>query len=145
MRRALKMFAAIPAAVLPLLPSATCPACVAAYAGVLSSLGLGVLARESVLQPLILGFLAVSVLTIAWSTRRHRRPGPVLIAVAGCLAVVGGRILWDLPAALYFGVACVFVGSIWNLIAKRTAAGSETAAKADTPACCACSSATRPD
>ncbi|MFQ5844829.1 MAG: hypothetical protein ACE5JG_07565 [Planctomycetota bacterium] len=60
MGRALKVLAAVPAAVLPLLPSVTCPACLAAYVSVLSALGLGVLARESVLPPFILGFLAVS-------------------------------------------------------------------------------------
>ena len=101
----------------------------------LASFGLGFLARESVLQPLILGFLAVSLLTIAWSTRRHRRPGPVSVAVVGALAVVGGRVLWDVPAALYLGVACVLLGSLWNLIAKRARPAGEAGAAIKTSDC----------
>ncbi len=120
--RWLKALAAGPATILPLLPSATCPLCATAYAGVLSSLGLGIVFRESVMLPLILVFLAVSVLSIAWSTRRHRRAGPVVAAIVGFLAIVAGRVLWALPAAIYFGIACVLLGSIWNLLAKKRAA-----------------------
>lgn len=55
--------------------------CATAYASVLSSLGLGVVFRESVMLPLILVFLAVSVFTIAGSTRRHRRAGPLVATI----------------------------------------------------------------
>lgn len=39
----LRSLALVPGAVLSLLPAAQCPFCIAAYAGVLSSLGLGFL------------------------------------------------------------------------------------------------------
>ena len=42
----------LPGVVLPLLPSTTCPVCIAAYAGALSTLGLGFLFNARVQTPL---------------------------------------------------------------------------------------------
>ncbi len=109
----------LPGALLPLLPSATCPACIAAYAGVLSSLGLGFMVNERVLAPLIEVFLAAGLVSVAWSTRGHRRPGPLIVAVLGSAAVVAGRLVWSVPALLYGGVALLIGASLWNLRLKR--------------------------
>ncbi len=108
----------IPGALLPLLPSATCPACIAAYAGVLSAVGLGFLFDERVLAPLIVAFLAVGLASVAWSTRSHRRSGPLVASVLGS-AVVAGRLVWSAPALLYGGVALLIGASLWNLWLKR--------------------------
>ncbi|MCZ6807979.1 MAG: MerC domain-containing protein [Deltaproteobacteria bacterium] len=109
----------LPAAVLPLLPSFTCPLCLAAYAGVLSTLGLGFVLTESVLAPLIVAFLLVGIASIAWTTRSHRRAGPLLTIVTGSAAVVAGRLVWNTPAVLYVGIALVIAASLWNLWLKR--------------------------
>ena len=53
----------LPGAIAPLLPSVTCPACLAAYTGVLSAFG--VVLSERVLAPLIIAFLVVGVLSVA--------------------------------------------------------------------------------
>lgn len=115
----LQAAAAAPAAVLPLLPSFTCPACIAAYAGVLSVMGLGFLLNEAVLGPLISAVLVLSVATVGWSTRSHRRPGPLVATVVGALLIAAGRLVWDLPTLLYAGVAVLLAGSLWNLWLKR--------------------------
>lgn len=115
----LQAAASVPAAVLPLLPSFTCPACIAAYAGVLSALGLGFILNEAVLAPLIAAVLVLSVASVGWSTRSHRQPGPIGATLIGALLIAAGRLLWDVPLALYGGVAILLAGSLWNLWLKR--------------------------
>jgi uncharacterized membrane protein HdeD (DUF308 family) len=107
--------------VLPLLPSFTCPVCLAAYAGVLSTLGLGLVLTESVLAPLIVAFLFVGIASVARTTRSHRRAGPLSMIVAGSGAVVAGRLVWNAPAVLYVGIVLVIAASLWNLWLKRPA------------------------
>lgn len=112
---------ALPAAILPLLPSFTCPVCIAAYAGVLSSLGLGFALDDNVQRPLIVVFLGIAVASVGWSgRRRHRKAAPVIAAGVGSLAVVAGRLLWSMPVAVYAGVALIVIGSVWNLILSRS-------------------------
>lgn len=109
----------IPGAVLPLVPSVTCPACLAAYAGVFSALGLGFLHNERVLAPLIVLFLAVGIFSVAWSTRSHRRLGPLVVTLLGSAAIVLGRLTGHVHILLYGGVALLIAASLWNLWLKR--------------------------
>lgn len=115
----IRSLALIPGAALPLLPSATCPLCLAAYGGILSALGLGFLANKRVLDPLIVVFLAVGIFSMAFSMRSHRHSGPLLLAIIGAAAVVAGRLIWNAPAALYIGVGLFAGASVWNLWLKR--------------------------
>lgn len=115
----LRSLALIPGAVLPLLPSATCPACLAAYAGVLSAVGLGFLFNDRVLTPLIAVFLLVGVASVAWSTKSHRRLGPLVATLLGSAAVLVGRLVWNISPVLYSGVALLIGASLWNLWFKR--------------------------
>lgn len=118
-RSGLRALAVVPGAVLALLPSATCPACVAAYAGVLSAVGLGFLFDERVLAPLIGVLLVLGVASVGYSTRSHRHPGPMAVTLVGSGAVVAGRLLWDIPPVLYGGVALLVGASLWSLWLKR--------------------------
>jgi len=115
----LRSIALVPGAVLPLLPSATCPACIAAYAGALSALGLGFLFNERVLAPLIGVFLVVGVGSVAWSARSHGRLAPLIATVLGAAAVVFGRLIWNIPFLLYAGAGLLITASLWNLWLKR--------------------------
>lgn len=71
----------------------------------------------------------------------NRKVGVLSSLGLGFLAVVGGRILSDFPPAVYLGIVCIVLGSLWNLIAKRSAArgfeprGAETS---KTSPCCGC-------
>jgi len=115
----IQTLAVLPAAVLSLLPSATCPFCIAAYAGVLSFLGLGFLLSEQVLVPLIATFLLFGVASVGWTTRSHRNPWPLVGTVAGSAGVALGRLVWNISAVLYVGVALIVASSLWNLWLKR--------------------------
>ncbi len=110
---------AVPAAALPLLPSFSCPVCVAAYAGLLSSLGLGFILTDRVQRPLIVAFLIVSVASVGWATKQCNRVGPFLLVLLGSVAIVAGRLVWSVTPALYVGVVCLVAGTVWNLILKR--------------------------
>lgn len=109
----------MPAAILPLLPAATCPFCLAAYAGVLSFLGLGYLLNEQVLAPLIVSALLLGIASIAWTTRSHKKAAPLVGAILGAAGVVAGRLVWNVPVLLYLGVALLLGASVWNLWLKR--------------------------
>ncbi len=115
----LRSLAMIPGALLPLVPSATCPACLAAYAGVLSAVGLGFLINERLLAPLIVLFLAVGIASVAWSTRSHRRAGPLVATLLGSAAVIIGRVVGHVHALLYAGAVILIAASLWNLWLRR--------------------------
>ncbi len=115
----IRALVALPGAVLPLLPSVTCPACAVAYAGVLSSLGMGFLLSERVLAPIIVSFLAIGVASVAWSTRSHRRLGPLVATTLGATTVVAGRLVWRVPPLLYAGIILLMAASLWNLWLQR--------------------------
>jgi len=117
--RWLRSLAVLPGAAIALLPVAHCPACLGAYFAVLSALGLGFLVTEHVLAPLIALFLVLGLGTVAWSTRSHRRFGPLVVTLVGSAAVVVGRLIWSLPAMLYGGVALLIAAALWNLWLKR--------------------------
>jgi len=114
-----RSLAPVPGAALALLPSATCPACVAGYAGVLSAAGLGFLFDDRILAPVVGALLVVGVASVAYSTRSHRNPGPLAATLVGAGAVAAGRLLWNLPILLYAGVALLLGASLWNLWLKR--------------------------
>lgn len=109
---------AIPAAVLPLLPSFSCPVCVAAYAGLLSSLGLGFLLTDRIQRPLIVIFLIVSVASVCWAARQYKRMGPCVLVLVGSAAILAGRVVWSVTLVLYVGVFCLIAGTAWNLILR---------------------------
>ncbi len=115
----LRSLALLPGAAVSLLPSATCPVCLAAYAGFASSLGLGFLFSERILAPLIGLLLAVGLVSVAWSARSHGRAGPLLLTLLGSAAVLAGRLVWSIPTMLYGGVTLLVAASLWNLWLKR--------------------------
>lgn len=129
-----RLLAVLPGAIVSLLPSATCPMCIAAYTGVLSALGLGFLYNEHVLRPLIAGFLAVGIASVAWSTRGHRRAGPLVLTVVGSGMVVAARLIWSIPPLLYTGVALLVAASSWNLWLRRPGAQCIVVRRGDRPA-----------
>ena len=118
-RRLGQILTSLPSILLPLLPKGACPLCLGAYGGVLSALGLGFLATDRVLAPLIVGALGISVGSVAFTTIGHRRWGPLSASVIGACAVVAGRLVWNVPALLYGGLSLLFIASLWNLWLKR--------------------------
>lgn len=104
---------------LSLLPAAKCPLCLAAYAGVLSSLGLGFLFMDPLQTPIIAVLLVVGLVSVGWSSRKHGIIYPFLVALLGSIAVVTGRLAFKVPVLLHGGVALLVAAALWNLWLER--------------------------
>ena len=124
MKRAGQFLVSLVGVLIPLLPKGACPLCLGAYGAVLSTLGLGFLATERALAPLVVIALVLAVGSVALATRVHGRAGPLAIAILGAGAVLGGRILWHVPVLLYAGLTILFGASLWNLWLKRPLAAA---------------------
>ncbi len=114
-----RSLAPVPGILAALLPKAACPLCVAAYAGVVSALGLGFLLTDRVLNPIILGSLALSVGSVAWAARQRRRLLTIVPAVLGAAGIVLGRMVWSVPVAVYGGMTLLLGASLWMLWVSR--------------------------
>src|SRR3546814_20862630 len=80
--RSLRLNAAVlPAVGAALLPKLSCPVCWPAYAGLLSSFGIGFVDYTPSLLPLTAVFVSVSVLALAWMSEDGR------FGDAGCIPV----------------------------------------------------------
>lgn len=114
----LHVFAAIPAAVLTLLPSGTCPLCVAGNASVLSGFGLAFLLSTQFQSPLIAAFLLTTLAGVGWTGIKRRDSAPFAIVCAGSLAIIAARFLWSIPILVYVGAVFVIAGTIWSTVRK---------------------------
>src|SRR2546422_8714636 len=85
----------VPGIVAALLPSLTCPLCWPAYAGVLSSLGVGFVGTTAYLLPLTATFLAIAVGALTFGARRHGRHGPLALGLVGSAIVLLGKFVLD--------------------------------------------------
>lgn len=120
---------AVPAVGVSLLPKLACPACWPAYAGLLSSVGLGFLISSVYLLPLTAAFLLLALMALAFRARQRHGYGPLLLGViaAGCVSL--GKFVWDLNPAMYCAVGLLIVASLWNAWPSRVTP--------DDPAACA--------
>jgi len=97
-----------------LLPAVTCPACWPAYAGLLSSMGLGFIDYSPWLLPVMAIFLGISVAILAWQGYRRQSYGPLLVGVIGAALIIWDRLVPGSEWALYGGVGLLIAASVWN-------------------------------
>jgi len=119
--------ATLPGIGLAFLPKIACPACWPAYAGVLTSLGLGFLLDVRWLFPLTAVFLLIAVVALGFRARRRRGFGPFFVGLGAAAIVLGGKFSFESDAAMYAGLGMLVAASIWNTWPRRA-----------TPACPAC-------
>ena len=62
-----------------IVPAWGCPACLSAFAGTMSALGLGFVASKAVLTPLTVAFLTIAVLALGFGARKRRVYGPLVL------------------------------------------------------------------
>lgn len=119
--------ATLPGIGLAFLPKIACPACWPAYAGVLTSLGLGFLLDVRWLFPLTAVSLLIAIAALAFRARRRRGFGPFFVGLAASAVVLGGKFGFESDLAMYAGLGLLVAASIWNTWPRRVA-----------PACPAC-------
>ena len=106
---------AAPGIGLSLLPKIACPACWPAYAGLLSSIGLGFLVpNRTYLLPLTVAFLLIAVGTLAFRARRRRGYVPFALGVLAASLILLGKFSLASNSVLYAGLGLLILASVWN-------------------------------
>lgn len=102
-----------------LLPVGVCPACWPAYAGVMSSLGLGFLLNSAYVFTLTTIFLAFALGALLYGAKTRRGYGPFTLGVAGTLIVLVGKFALSWNVLFYTGLAVFVAASVWNAWPKK--------------------------
>lgn len=104
----------LPSIGIGLLPKVACPACWPAYAGILSSIGLGFLIETAWLLPLTAVFLAIALGTLVFRAQRRNGYKPFLVGLLASVILMVGKFAFDSESAMYVGVGLLVVASVWN-------------------------------
>ena len=104
-----------------LLPKLTCPMCWPAYAGLLSTLGLGFLLSERYFFALSATFLSLSVGALAFRASERRGYKPVALGVVAVGLILAAKFWLDSFPLMYSAVGLLFLSSIWNSFPRRAA------------------------
>ena len=97
-----------------LMPKLICPLCWPAYAGLLSSVGLGFLINSRNLMIVTALFLIVAVTALAFRARQRRGYGPALAGLAASIVIVLGKFYLESPATMYAALGVLVAASVWN-------------------------------
>ena len=106
--------AVLPSIGIALLPAVFCPACWPAYAGLLSSLGVGFINYTPFLLPGTILLLALSMLALAYGAKQRRGYMPLLMGLFAAALILAGKFIYDVNVLLYSGVAILIFASILN-------------------------------
>jgi mercuric ion transport protein len=112
-----------PAVGVALLPKLVCPACWPAYAGLLSSLGIGFFDYTPYLLPFTGIFLVIAVAALAYRAKQRRGYKPLLLGSLAAGMILIGKFYFDNDAAMYSGLALLVMASLWNSWPKPKHAG----------------------
>ena len=110
---------ALPSIGVTILPKLACPACWPAYAGLLTSIGLGFLLSVVYLLPLTVAFLSLALGAMLFRARERRGYGPFLLGVTAEGGVLIGKFLWESNPAMYGAVGLLVIASLWNTWPRR--------------------------
>ncbi len=105
---------ALPSVGFSMLPKLACPLCWPAYAGLLSSVGLGFLISAVYLLPLTAAFLFLAVAALAFRANKRRGYGPFVLGVLAGSAVLLGKFAWESKVTMYSALGLLVVASFWN-------------------------------
>ncbi len=115
------------------LPAGLCPACWPAYAGLLSSLGLGFLLKTTYLLPLTALFVLIALGALAFRAKTRKGYGPFAVGLLASGIVLTGKFALALDVAMYGGIALLMVASVWNAWPRTMASSSNDVCPACAP------------
>lgn len=122
---------AIPGISVSLLPKLACPLCWPAYAGLLSSVGLGFLISSRSLLPLTAAFLVLALGALAFRARRRHGYGPFVVGLVAAVGVMLAKFEWESNFSLYGAVGLLIVSSLWNAWPNSAANNATACAKCE--------------
>lgn len=117
---------ALPAVGVAILPKLACPLCWPAYAGLLSSLGLGFLISTAYLLPLTIAFLIMALAALAFRATKRRGYGPFLLGLTAAVGVLLGKFLFESNPMAYSAVGFLIGASLWNAWPSRETSSQVT-------------------
>ena len=117
---------ALPGVSVSMLPKLACPACWPAYAGLLTSVGLGFLISAVYLLPLTAAFLVLALGAMAFRADKRRGYGPFLLGMIAASGVLLGKFVWESNATMYGAVGLLVIASLWNSWPRRDARSEPT-------------------
>lgn len=109
----------VPGVGVSLLPKLICPLCWPAYAGLLSTLGLGFLISTTYLVPLTAALLALAVGSLAFRASHRRGLAPFWFGLATAVILLTGKFYFESAPATYGGVGLLVLASVWNAWPRR--------------------------
>ena len=104
----------LPSIGVSILPKLACPVCWPAYAGLLSSVGLGFLISMVYLLPLTAALLFLAVSALAFRAGKRRGYGPFVLGVVAGSAVLLGKFALESKPTIYIALGLLIVASLWN-------------------------------
>jgi hypothetical protein len=110
---------ALPGLGISVLPKLACPACWPAYAGLLSSVGLGFLISTAYLLPLTAVFLALALGALAFRASKRHGYGPFLLGLVAAISTLLGKFVWESNPTTYGAVGLLVIASLWNAWPSR--------------------------
>ena len=112
---------ALPSVSVSMFPKLACPACWPAYAGLLTSVGLGFLISTVYLLPLTAAFLLLALGAMAFRATKRHGYGPFLLGLAAATGVLLGKFVWESNPTIYGAVGLLVIASLWNTWPHRHA------------------------
>ena len=119
---------ALPSVGVSFLPKLACPLCWPAYAGLLSSVGLGFLISGAYLLPLTVGFLVIALGAMAFKANSRHGYSPFLLGLLAAAAVLLGKFRWESSPTMYGAVGLLVIASLWNAWPTRRESSQRTPA-----------------
>ena len=110
---------ALPSVGFSMLPKLACPACWPAYAGLLTSVGLGFLISAVYLLPLTVAFLVLALGAMVFRARERHGHRPFLLGMIAASGVLLGKFAWESKPIVYVAVGILVIASLWNTWPRR--------------------------
>ena len=106
------------ASVFSALVAIVCPLCIPALGAFLASLGLGFAVSVTFLRPFLIVLLLISLGSLVWSVRLHKRWWVLVVGATGAFGIYAGRYIWFRPLLMYTGAFLLIGISIVNFKLK---------------------------
>ena len=111
-----KAVAAFPAVGTVLIPGVSCPACWPAYAGLLSSLGIGFVNYTPYLAPVATVLLFLALFSLFYNAKTRRGYGPFAVGLVASILMILGRFVLTNSVLFYSGILLLIIASVWNAL-----------------------------
>ena len=105
---------ALPGVGVSILPKLACPACWPAYAGFLSSVGLGFLISTVYLLPLTVAFLVLALAALVFRANKRRGYGAFVLGLVAGGGVLLGKFAFESNLIVYTALGLLVIASLWN-------------------------------